>query len=242
MPEDRLNERDVEELLRGRQPGDHAEWGDVAAWIGRLREASRAQGPPAMNARLRMQMEHAPVSTPSTVLDENRRPVSSPRWASSGGAFARRRWRVAGIAAVAFMLAGVMVGVGLNSRGQPDDLDVRTPSAPQRDGVGSPAEGTEDDVSTEGSVKEPPPPAEPAPTAPPTTAPPSEAPQGSDRDDKGRAGAPGQDRRERGDDEDAESDWQGQVCEWLDEHGGDRELGEQWEELCDADFSQRFGL
>lgn len=241
MPEDRLNERDVEELLRGRQPADHTELADVATWMSRLREESRAQSPPPMNPRLRMQIEQAPVSAAqSRILDDDRAVVDSPRWAGSGGAFARRRWQVAGIAAVALMVVGVMVGVGLGNGSQPDDLDVRTPPAPEQTGSGLPADGVEDDVATDGSVKQPPPPAEPTTTAPPTTeALPSTAPE-SDGDDRGRDGAPGQDRRRGGGGEDADTqpNWQDGMCQWLEDHDwSDRPggPGDYWEEVCDVD-------
>jgi hypothetical protein len=218
MPDDPLTEREVDAVLAGRQPADHADLAAVAEWIAYLRDESRAQPPPPINRHLRAQVDgHAVPTSPRLESQDEvsddvgaapvtaitaRSPVSVPEGADRDP---RLRRTAVSLAAAMLLLLGTVAGVRLVA-GQSDEPDVRSrPVAEPSIEHGGPADDPEDpedlDRSQEGGPKEPPPPAEPEPPEP------AEDPAGS------QPGSPAHDPLVSGEWGDLADEWLERYCE-----------------------------
>lgn len=253
MFDDPLSERDVEDVLAGRQPSDRSDCGETAEWIARLRSASRSVPPPPINLRLRAQLYRhgVPAIAPPPVSDEAMVPVGSDAITPDEGrspaapGYSRRRWRIAGVAAVGLMVVGAVTAVLFGSSPPTSDMDGRSQVVWERPDVDDTRWDDADDLdaSTVPPPKEPPPRAEPAPT---TTDVSDE--QESDADDRGNfAGL----MPLPADPEGMWSAWLEDYCSSIEkpseedrsrrrQGGGDgrSDVGPVWSELCEAEFAR----
>lgn len=249
MFDDPLRERDVEDVLAGRQPSDRSDRGETAEWIARLRATSLSMPPPPINRNLRAQLDRhrVPAIAQSRVSDHVMVPVGSDAITPSDGRspatprYSRRRWRVAGVAAVALMVVGVVTAVLFGGNQPARDMDGQSQVVWERPDVDD--TGWDDPEDLDASVDLPP--KEPPPPAPATTDASEE--QEGDAGDRGNAAGltpPGAGP------EGIWSAWLDDYCEAIDEpstadRGGGRhkggdgrgDWGAVWAEVCDADFA-----
>lgn len=251
MFDDPLSERDVEDVIAGRQPPDGSGCGETAEWIARLRAVSMSTPPPPISPRLRAQLDRygGPAMAPPIVSDDTLVLVGSDAAgrnearSSTTPGYSRHRWRIAGVAAVGLMVVGAVTAVLLGTNQPTRDVDGPSQVVSERPDVDDTGlDDAEDlDASVDPPPKEPPPPAEPAPT---TT-------DASDEQDSDAAHS----RNPAGLLLPSQAQPQGMWSAWLDEYCDDIEESQErnrggrsnrggdasdwdvdWSELCEADF------
>jgi hypothetical protein len=160
-----LNEREIERVLAGHQPGGRDDLAEVAFLFARLRTLRDFEQAPPMSPKLLAELDATEVARRDDALARQRARERARRNRTM-----RRRWQLVGAAAAVTMLGGLFVVDALNAGdGGQAEVDVESPptSGP---GPDQPTSSVADTQPPQTTTTAPPPTAAPTTAAPPPEA------------------------------------------------------------------------